>query len=102
MNLVDWHYAPFIDFGDNGHHRGIDTDAERFFLRLHFQDYAGINSLDDAVNADYDGDGLPNAFEVFYGYGFGPLSADTESAYLQHIAGQPAAPAVFELHTPLQ
>ena len=100
MDLVDWHYAPFIDFGENGHHRGIDTDAERFFLRLHYGDYPGINSLDDAMNADFDGDAIPNAYEVFYG--LGPLSADVESAFLQHIAGQPAAPAVFVLHTPLQ
>jgi hypothetical protein len=102
MDLEVWHYAPFIDFGDGGHHRGIESDAEKFFVRLHHIDYPGINSLDDAMNADFDGDAIPNAYEVFYGFGLGPLSADTESAFLQHIAGQPAAPAVFELHTPLQ
>lgn len=106
LNLVDWHYAPFIDYGDGGHHRGIDSDSEKLFLRLHHGDFPGIESLDDAVNADFDGDGIPNAYEVFYDcdydYGFSPLSADSEGAFLAHVAGQPAAPAVFEVHTPLR
>lgn len=74
MNLIDWHYAPFIDFGDGGHHRGIESDADRFFLRLHHGDFPGINSLEDAMNADFDGDGLSNIFEVMHG--FDPLTAD--------------------------
>lgn len=68
MNLVDWHFAPFIDFGDGEHHRGIETDAERFFLRLSYGDFPGMYSLDDAMNADFDGDGLSNIFEVTHGY----------------------------------
>ena len=68
MNLIDWHYAPFIDFGDGGHHRGIESDADKFFLRLHYGDFPGINSLEDAMNADFDGDGLSNIFEVTFGY----------------------------------
>jgi hypothetical protein len=68
MNLIDWHYAPFIDFGDGEHKRGIESDADKFFLRLHYGDFPGINSLDDAMNADFDGDGLSNIFEVTHGY----------------------------------
>lgn len=67
-NLVDWHFAPFIDFGDGQHNRGIESDSDKFFLRLKFGDFPGINSLDDAMNADFDGDGLSNIFEVTHGY----------------------------------
>jgi hypothetical protein len=102
MDLESWQYAPFMDFGDGGHHRGIDSDAVMLFTRLSYCDYPGINSLDDAMNADFDGDAFPNAFEVFYGFELGPFLADSESALLQHIAAQPEAPAAFELHTPLQ
>jgi len=68
MNLIDWHYAPFIDFGDGTHHRGIESDADKMFLRLAFGDFPGINSLDDAMNADFSGDGLSNIFKVTHGY----------------------------------
>ncbi len=67
-NLVDWHFAPFIDFGDGEHNRGIESDSDKFFLRLYYGDFPGINSLDDAMNADFDGDGLSNIFEVTHGY----------------------------------
>lgn len=67
-NLVDWHFAPFIDFGDGEHNRGIESDADKFFLRLYYGDFPGINSLDDAMNFDLDGDGLSNIFEVTHGY----------------------------------
>jgi len=68
MNLIDWHFAPFIDFGDGTHHRGIESDAGKMFLRLVFGDFPGINSLDDAMNADFSGDGLSNIFKVTHGY----------------------------------
>lgn len=68
MNLVDWHYAPFIHFGDGGHHRGIESDADKLFIRLVFGDFPGIHSLDDAMNADFSGDGLTNIFKVTHGY----------------------------------
>ena len=67
-DLADWHYAPFIDFGDGTHRRGIHSDADKFFLRFHYGDFPGINSLDDAMHADFDGDGLSNIFEVTLGY----------------------------------
>ena len=44
-------------------------------MRLHYGDFPGINNLDDAMNADLDGDGLSNIFEVTYGYDpFDPTS----------------------------
>lgn len=68
LDLVNWHFAPFMNFGEDEHHRGIESDAEKFFLRLCYEDIEGINSLDDAMNADRDGDGLSNIFEVTHGY----------------------------------
>jgi hypothetical protein len=67
-DLVTWHYAPFIDFGDGQHRRGLAADAPKLFIRLHHGDFPGIDSLDDAMNADFDGDGLSNIFEVTHGY----------------------------------
>ena len=67
-NLIDWHFAPFIDFGDGPQSRGIQSNSDKFFLRLAYDNFAGINSLDDAMNADLDGDGLSNIFEVTHGY----------------------------------
>ncbi len=68
LNLTQWHYAPSIDFGDGQQHRGIDSSSDKFFLRLHYLDDPNITSLDQAMNADQDGDGLSNIFEVSHGY----------------------------------
>ena len=68
LNLIDWHYAPFIDFGDGAQSRGIESNGDKFFLRLKYLDDPNITSLDEAMNADLDGDGLSNIFEVTHGY----------------------------------
>jgi hypothetical protein len=68
LNLVDWHYAPFIDFGEGPQSRGIESNGDKFFLRLKYIDDPNITSLDEAMNADQDGDGLSNIFEVTHGY----------------------------------
>jgi hypothetical protein len=77
MNLVDWHFAPFIDFGDGGHHRGIESDADKLFLRLLYGEFAGVNSLNDALMSDMDEDGLTSLFEVMHG--FDPLTANANA-----------------------
>ena len=68
LNLEDWLYAPFIDFGDGMHSRGVAGSAPKCFFRLRCGDYPEITSLDEAMNADFDGDGLSNIFEVSFGY----------------------------------
>jgi hypothetical protein len=67
-DMVNWFYAPFIAFGDGDHSYGCASTSPRFFARLHHGEFPGINSLEDARNADFDGDGLSNIFEVTYGY----------------------------------
>lgn len=68
LDLQTWFYAPFIDFGDGMHSRGLAGSAPKGFFRLHYGDYPGITSLEEAMNADFDGDGLSNIFEVTFGY----------------------------------
>jgi len=81
MNLVDWHFAPFIDFGDGGHHRGIESDADKLFIRLRYGHFSNINSLEDAETEDLDGDGLTNLFEVMNGLDpFNPQTSGTPDA----------------------
>ncbi len=68
LNLETWLYAPFIDFGDGMHSRGLAGSASKSFFRLHCVDDENITSLEEAMNADFDGDGLSNIFEVTFGY----------------------------------
>jgi hypothetical protein len=68
LDLETWHYAPFIDFGDGEHRRGIECDADKYFLRLHYGDFSTYTTLDEAMNGHLDSDGLSNIFEVTYGY----------------------------------
>ncbi len=67
-DLVTWQYAPFLDFGDGMHSRGLESSTDKFFVRLFTVDDPSITSLEEAMNADLDGDGLSNIFEVTYGY----------------------------------
>ena len=75
LDLQTWFYAPFIDFGDGMHSRGLAGSAPKSFFRLHCGDYPEITSLDEAMAADFDGDGLSNIFEVTFGYN--PYSANS-------------------------
>lgn len=65
LDLVSWHYAPVVEFGTGAKSYGIDTEnAPKFFLRLKYADEAWVTTLQQARDADFDGDGIPNAFEV--------------------------------------
>jgi len=68
LDLMSWQYVPFIDFGDGMHSRGLASSSDKFFFRLHYGDFPEITSLDEAMNADFDSDGLTNIFEVTFGY----------------------------------
>ena len=67
-DMENWYYAPIIDFGDGDHSYGCISTSPGFFFRLHYGEFDGIDSLEKAMNADFDGDGLSNIFEVTYGY----------------------------------
>lgn len=32
LTLMDWHYAPFMHFGEGGHHRGFESNGDKCFF----------------------------------------------------------------------
>jgi hypothetical protein len=65
LDLVNWHYAPLVDFGAGLKSFGINTQAEnKFFVRLRYVDDTGVTTLQQARDADFDNDGIPNYYEV--------------------------------------
>lgn len=65
LDLVHWDYSPIVKFGDDLQSYGIsNSNAEKFFVRLHYVDDATATTLQEAKDADYDNDGIPNLYEV--------------------------------------
>jgi hypothetical protein len=65
LDLENWHYAPLVEFGTGLKSYGINTQGEKkFFVRLLCADDMGVTTLQEARNADFDNDGLPNYYEV--------------------------------------
>ncbi len=63
-DLVTWHYAPFMAFGIGGHEYFMSSSPQKLFARLHRVDDATVTTLQQAQDADFDGDGLSNLSEV--------------------------------------
>jgi hypothetical protein len=70
LDLATWHYAPVVDFGT-----GIKSwvsnastlsgaPCPKYFVRLKYVDAPWVSTLSEARIADFDGDGIPNAYEV--------------------------------------
>ena len=65
LDLVNWHYAPLVDFDTGIKSCGINTQGEeKFFVRLRYVDDTGVTTLQQARDADFDNDGIPNYYEV--------------------------------------
>lgn len=65
LDLENWNYAPTLDFGNSPSQYGIETQGvEKFFVRLRYIDADWVSSLQEARDADFDADGIPNYFEV--------------------------------------
>jgi len=65
QDLVTWHYAPLVEFDSGAKSYGVQTqNVEKFFVRLQYANADWVNTLQQAKDADYDGDGIPNLFEV--------------------------------------
>ena len=64
LDLVSWEYAPFIGFGDGGHEYFVVIGPEKQFVRLFTVDGEGVTTLQQARDADFDNDGIPNSYEV--------------------------------------
>lgn len=67
LDLVTWHYAPFIDFGDGIHSRGMSSSTDKFFIRLHYLDAPEIDTLEEAKATSFDGQGLPLEWKILNG-----------------------------------
>ena len=75
QDLVSWDYAPMVEFGDGMKSFGMGTGgADKYFVRLQYTDDPGVTSLEEAREADFDMDGIPNYFEIIHG--FNPTSTN--------------------------
>jgi hypothetical protein len=76
-DLVIWHYAPYMAFGTGGHEFFMESSPDKLFVRLHRHDDSSVTTLQQAKDADFDGDGLSNWSEVF-SEGTLPFGWDTD------------------------
>lgn len=76
-DMVTWHYAPFMAFGTGGHEYFMASSPSKVFVRLHRHDDSSVTTLQQAQDADFDGDGLSNLSEVI-DYNTFPLLWDTD------------------------
>lgn len=64
-DLVNWEYLPVLEFGTGLKGAGISTSgAPKYFFRLVYVDEAWVTTEQQARDADFDNDGIPNWFEV--------------------------------------
>ncbi len=63
-DLVTWHFAPFMAFGIGGHEYFMASSPQKLFARLHYVDDTTATTLQQARDADFDNDGIPNYYEV--------------------------------------
>lgn len=77
VDLENWLYLPVIEFGTGLKGAGIDSGgAPKYFFRLISSDYEWVTNLQEARDADFDGDGIPNWFEINI-LGTDPLDKDS-------------------------
>lgn len=99
-DLLGWSYAPFMDFGDGMHSRGLASSSPKGFVRLFTVDDEATTNLEEAMNADFDNDGLSNIYEVMYGFdpyeadGYGAGDADEDGSLTVHEAAAGRNPQV--------
>lgn len=63
-DMVTWHYAPYVAFGTGGHENFMASSPSKVFVRLHSVDDTTATTLQQARDADFDNDGIPNSYEV--------------------------------------
>jgi hypothetical protein len=64
FDLESWMYAPFMEFSTGMHQYGFSSTAPKAFVRLKYVDADWVTTLQQAKDADFDQDGIPNWFEV--------------------------------------
>ncbi len=64
-DLVAWNYQPVMAFGDGlWTIPGLGSSSPTYFVRLIFTDETWVRDLQEAKDADFDNDGIPNYYEV--------------------------------------
>lgn len=63
-DLVIWHYQPVMAFGDGVWSTQLGSTSSKYFVRLLYADDFGVTTLQEARDADFDNDGIPNYYEV--------------------------------------
>ena len=63
-DLVTWSFAPFMTFGIGPHHYEMTSSPEKLFVRLHYVNDHTATTLQQARDADFDNDGIPNYYEI--------------------------------------
>ncbi len=65
VDLVNWEILPVLEFGTGLKGAGVDTEGTpKYFYRLKYIDADWVTTEQQARDADFDGDGIPNWFEV--------------------------------------
>lgn len=76
-DLANWAILPVLKFGPGLKGVGFNTDgAAKYFMRLIYEDFDWVATEQEARDADFDGDGIPNWFEVEE-LGSDPLDKDS-------------------------
>jgi hypothetical protein len=64
-DLINWNYAPLVEFGTGLKSFSFNTQsAPKLFVKLHFVDDTSVTNVQQARDADFDNDGIPNYYEV--------------------------------------
>lgn len=63
-DLVVWYFQPVMAFGDGVMSTTLGSSTPNYFVRLVYADDFGVTTLQQARNADFDNDGIPNCYEV--------------------------------------
>jgi hypothetical protein len=64
VDLVHWEYEPVMAFGTGLWHSLLGSLTPKYFVRLHYIDDPSVTTLQEAKDADFDGDGISNIDEI--------------------------------------
>lgn len=83
-DLVNWTFLPILKFGMGSKSSDVLTaGSPRYFFRLVYLDDPGVTSEQEARDADFDQDGIPNAYEVEH-LGSNPLDKTSAGGDADH------------------
>lgn len=81
LDLVTWEYEPVMVFGEGEWNVPLGSTNDKYFVRLLCVDDSSVTTLEQAKNADFDGDGVSNIDEISR-LGTNPMLFSTNGAAL--------------------